>query len=171
MKPKHRARMPPPANRAPRCRSAAQPYAGWRPNFARWLMIVVFRKLFQLVGRRFALIKLLPRVVRHAVDHFARRRIAQRHALFLGGGAVPFRQTVAAKARQVHQVEILHVGALLQMRDQTPERGGLELDSGLVVHAVPPFPLPSFDGSPTHFKGYSPATGSAIRCSSTRSRH
>jgi hypothetical protein len=32
-----------------------------------------------------------------------------------GGRGVPFRQAVATKAREVHEVDILHITALLQM--------------------------------------------------------
>src|SRR5262249_23409812 len=45
----------------------------------------------------------------------------------------PVRQAIAAEAGKIHQVDVLHVGALAQMLDEAPERGGLELGAGLVV--------------------------------------
>ena len=47
--------------------------------------------------------------------------------VLLGGGAIPLGEAVPAEAGEVHQVDVLHVGALAQMRHQRPERGGLEL--------------------------------------------
>src|SRR5260221_569393 len=95
-------------------------------------MTVVLVRLFLVL-----LIPLLPIVIRHAVDDLAGFRIAQRDALLLGRRAVPFGQTVAAKAGQVHQIEVLHVGALAQMRDQAPKRRSLEFSTRFVVHSDP----------------------------------
>src|SRR5690606_36433822 len=36
-------------------------------------------------------------------------------------------QAVAAEAGEIHQVDVLHVGSLAQMRDQRAEGGGLEV--------------------------------------------
>src|SRR5260221_7655591 len=96
-------------------------------------MTVVLVRLFLVL-----LIPLLPIVIRHAVDDLAGFRIAERDALLLGRRAVPLGQAVAAKAGQVHEIEVLHVGALAQMRDQVPKRRSLELRTRLVVHATPP---------------------------------
>src|SRR4029453_12197243 len=90
-----------------------------------------------LLRRRFLLMLLAPFVVGHAVHDLAGLGIAQRDALFLGGGAVPFRQAVAAETGEVHQIDVLHVGAFAQMLDQAPERGGFQLGAGLVVHRGP----------------------------------
>src|SRR5258708_2231991 len=89
-----------------------------------------------LVRRRLLLVLLAPFVVGHAVDDLARLRVGQRHALFLGGGAVPFRQAVAAESGQVHQVDVLHVRALAQMLNESAEGRGFELSAGLVVDLV-----------------------------------
>src|SRR3954464_7135254 len=93
-----------------------------------------------LLRRRRLLVLLAPFVIGHAVDDLARLWIAERHTLLLGGGAVPFRQAVAAEAGQVHQVDVLHVGALAQMRDEGAKRRGLELGAGLCVHLSLHFP-------------------------------
>src|ERR1700732_5012482 len=87
-----------------------------------------------LLGARLLLVLLAPFVIGHAVDNLARFRIAQRDALLLGRGPVPFRQAVAAEAGEVHQIDILHIGALAQMLDQSAEGRGFELGAGLVIH-------------------------------------
>ena len=84
---------------------------------------------------------LAPFVIGHAVDDLARLGIAERDTLLLGGGAVPFRQAIAAEAGEVHQVDVLHIGALAQMRQQRAERRGFELGAGLVVHLHLLFPF------------------------------
>src|SRR3954462_9552375 len=100
-----------------------------------------------LFRRRLFLMLLAPLVVWHAIDDFARLGIGQRDPALLGRRAVPFRQTVAAEPGEVHQVDILHVGALAQMRDERAECRGLQLGTGPVVdrigsHLGPPFPPP-----------------------------
>src|SRR5260370_34629082 len=87
-----------------------------------------------LLGARLLLVLLAPLVIGHAVDDLARLGVAERDAAFLGRGAVPFRQAVAAETGRVHQIDVLHVGALAQMRDQRAVRRGFELGAGLVVH-------------------------------------
>src|SRR5581483_12521155 len=59
-------------------------------------------------------------------------------ALGLGGFLVPVAEAVAAEASKVHQVEVLHVGALAQMLDQPAEGGGFELGTGTVIHGLDP---------------------------------
>src|SRR4030095_11352717 len=41
------------------------------------------------------------------------------------------------EAGEIHQVDVLHVGAFAQVLDQAPERGGLQLGAGLVIHYLP----------------------------------
>ena len=58
----------------------------------------------------------------------------QPRALF-GGFAIPVGQAVAAEAGEDHQVDVLHVGALLdQVVAEAAERGGFEFGDGLRVH-------------------------------------
>src|SRR5437870_2182683 len=57
-----------------------------------------------LLGRCFLLVLLAPLVVGHAIDDLARLGVAERDALFVGRGAVPFREAVAAEAGEVHQI-------------------------------------------------------------------
>src|SRR5882724_8682821 len=87
-----------------------------------------------LVARRFLLVLGLPLVVRHAVDDLTGLGIGDLDAARAGLLAIPARQAVATEARQIHQVKVLHVGALLQMRNQAAESGGFEFGAGLVVH-------------------------------------
>jgi hypothetical protein len=39
-----------------------------------------------------------------------------------------------AESGQVHQVDVLNVGPLLKVRYQTPEGGGFQFGTGLVIH-------------------------------------
>src|SRR5258708_35200047 len=48
-----------------------------------------------LLGAGFLLVMLAPFVIGHAVDDLARLGVAQRDALLLGRGPVPFREAVA----------------------------------------------------------------------------
>src|SRR5262245_24599952 len=75
----------------------------------------------------------LPFLVRHAVERLPALGLGHRHAARIGGVLHPVRQALAAEAGKIHQVEVLHIGALAQMLDEAPERGGLELGAGLVV--------------------------------------
>src|SRR5580700_4274210 len=93
-----------------------------------------------LLGARLLLVLLAPFVIGHAIDDLARLRVAQRDTLFLGRGAIPFRQAVAAEAGEVHQIDVLHIGALAQMLDQGAEGRGFELGAGLVIHSHLLFP-------------------------------
>src|SRR6185437_10987435 len=96
-----------------------------------------------LLGGRILLEFLLPFLVGYPVDDLARVGVGKRHALLLGGLAIPAREAVAAEARQIHQIDVLHVRALAQMFDQAAEGGGFELGAGRIVelrdsHRGPP---------------------------------
>ena len=88
----------------------------------------------QLLGAGGALIGRLPGLVRHAVDGLAALVPAHDRTLGVGGFLEPVRQAVAAEPRQIHQVDVLDVGAGAQMFDKAPEDGGLEFRSGFVVN-------------------------------------
>src|SRR6266702_6309634 len=89
---------------------------------------------FELLGTGGALKLRFPGFIGHAVDRLAALVLAHREALGVGLFLHPVRQAVAAEAGQIHQIDVLHVGALTQMLDQAPEYGGLELRSGFVVN-------------------------------------
>ena len=50
--------------------------------------------------------------------------------------AIPFRQAVTTEAGQIHQIDVLHVGACLQMLHQATKGGGFGFDTGLFVHGI-----------------------------------
>src|SRR5260370_9790062 len=75
-----------------------------------------------------------PFVIGHAIDDLPRFGIGQRKAAIFGFGAIPFRQAVAAKAGQVHQIDVLNIGSFAQMFHEPAEGCGLEFGAGLVVH-------------------------------------
>src|SRR6516162_7707753 len=89
-----------------------------------------------LLRARFLLIFRPPFVVRHAIDDLPRLRVRQRDVALLGLLAIPPRQAIAAKAGQVHQIDVLDIGPLLEMRNEAPECSGFELDASVVVHRI-----------------------------------
>src|SRR5580700_1316904 len=80
-----------------------------------------------------ALIFRLPGLIRHAVDRLAALVLGHADALVVGGVLEPVGEAVAAKAGEVHQVDVLDVGPLAQVLDKAPEGGGLEFRPGFVV--------------------------------------
>src|SRR5260370_19654517 len=118
---------------------SARDYAGTSPEDWGGKESVLVLRLVEgllLVARRLFLVLGLPFVVRHAVDDLARLGIGDLDTLFARLLAIPARQAIAAEAGQVHQVEVLHVGALLQVRDQAAEGGSFEFGAGFVVHGT-----------------------------------
>ena len=71
-------------------------------------------------GNRFAL---LERLTQEILD-----------LAFVGGGLVPLGQAVAAEAREVHQVDVLHVLAAVQVGDQPAKGGGFKFQALLIGH-------------------------------------
>src|SRR5262249_38469546 len=92
-----------------------------------------------LIARGFSLVLGLPLVIRHAVDDLARLGIGYLDALLARLLAIPARQAVTAEPCQVHQVDVLPVGALPQVRDQAAESGSFQFGAGLVVHGNSPW--------------------------------
>src|SRR6185312_8015753 len=76
----------------------------------------------------------LPFLVRHAVNDLAAFVLAHAEAFGVGCVLHPVRQAIAAEARQIHHIDVLHVGARAQMLDQAPEHGRFKLGARLVVH-------------------------------------
>ena len=89
-----------------------------------------FRHRGLLLGRRLFLILGLPFLVGHAVDDLPRFRVGQPDALRLGFLAIPAAEAIPAKAGEVHQVDVLHVGSLAQMLNQAAECGGFQFGGG-----------------------------------------
>ncbi|EGE55978.1 hypothetical protein RHECNPAF_77009 [Rhizobium etli CNPAF512] len=97
----------------------------YSPRDGLFVRVVQFKS--GLLHRRgLVLVEIFPVLVRHAVDHFARFVLRHRNALGFGSFAVPVRQAVAAEAGEIHQIDVLHVAALLKMRDEAAEGGGFE---------------------------------------------
>ncbi len=85
--------------------------------------------LCDLFRRRLALMALFPLRKGHAVDDFARLILAQ----IAVGFRDPIGEAIAAKARYSHQIDVLDVGPVLQMRNQAAEGG---CGNGIVEHIV-----------------------------------
>src|SRR5579863_7441972 len=96
-----------------------------------------------LIGAGFLLVLRLPLFVGHAIDDLARIRIGQGDTLGFGRLAVPAAEAIPAEPRQVHHVDVLHVGPFAQVLDQAAECGCFQLGAGLLVevgcgHGRPP---------------------------------
>ncbi len=100
-------------------------------------------------GARLRLVAALPRLERHAVDVLPGRGLVEGEALRPGGVLQPGRQAVAAEARKRHEVDVLHIGPLAQMRRQPPEGGSLEPHEGVVVQCHDRLPHPLADAAPS----------------------
>src|SRR5262245_61036229 len=88
----------------------------------------------------FALIFRLPLGIGHAIDMGARVLAGDSEALGPGGLLIPVGQAIAAEAGQIHQVDVLDIGASAQMLHKTAEHRGFKLGLGLLVdHHEPPF--------------------------------
>ena len=70
---------------------------------------------FFLLGGRLFLVEPLPLAEIHAIDLGAGIVFGEFNALLAGGILIPIRQTIAAEARQNHQIDILHIAALAQV--------------------------------------------------------
>src|SRR5690606_41968761 len=79
---------------------------------------VPYTTLFRsLLGRRLGLVARFPLALWHAVDDRARLLLAHRAVRF----GDPVGEAVAAEAGQTHQIDVLRVGAVLQMPDRSEE--------------------------------------------------
>ena len=85
---------------------------------------VGFREGGLLPGGRLFLVFRLPFLVRHAVNDLARIRIGDDDALGVRLFPIPAAEAIPAESRQIHHIDVLHVGALPQMRHKAAERGG-----------------------------------------------
>lgn len=71
-----------------------------------------FERLLLLRAGR-DLITVLPISMGHAVDVLTSLIVVKRNAVQFGFGTIPFGQTIAAETGQVHQIDVLYVGAVL----------------------------------------------------------
>src|ERR1700737_3517789 len=81
-----------------------------------------------------ALMGRLPGLVGHAVDGLAALVLAHRGTLGVGLFLEPVGEAVAAETREIHQVDVLDIGAGTQMVDKAPEDRSFEVRSGFVVN-------------------------------------
>ena len=130
---------PPPSSSAPWPRSSesepAQRIVGRRDRgVTSRRSAVTVGELGLGLGGRLGLVASAPFVVGHPVDQLAGLVIGHRLAALLRGGAIPLGQAGPAEAGEVHQVDVLHIGAAAQVLDERAEGGGLELGLGLGVH-------------------------------------
>src|SRR5438045_8023461 len=86
-----------------------------------------------------ALMAGLPLVVRHAINVLAALLLGQRDSALVRRILEPVRKAVAAEAGQVHEIDVLNVGAVPQMLDESAESGGFQLGPGhgVQVHHGP----------------------------------
>src|SRR5690606_6708047 len=83
--------------------------------------MVLWAALFErclLVRRSLCLIARTPFIVWHAIDDFSRRFLVERDPRCLSCLPIPVGEAVPAKTGQVHQIDVLNIGTLAQMRDQ-----------------------------------------------------
>ena len=97
------------------------------------MLLACFFERGLLFGRGFLLVLGAPLVVGHAVDDFAALLLAHRDALGVGCVFHPVGETVAAKAGQIHQIDVLHVSARTQVLDQAAVDGGFEFRAGILI--------------------------------------
>jgi len=62
-----------------------------------------------------SLMLVFPLRIRHAVDNLTRRIEVEINISLRGLCRIPLRQTVTAKSRKVHQINVLHIIALSQV--------------------------------------------------------
>ena len=97
------------------------------------------RKRALLFLGRLPLVALLPLRKRHAVNTKAGIVLRHLNALRLRRFPIPIRETIAAKTRQYHQINVLNIRAILQMPEQPPKGGGFQFfPCGLVqrLHVI-----------------------------------
>src|SRR5215207_8720545 len=84
----------------------------------------------ELLRRRLGLVAGFPVLVGHTVDELAALVLRERDAARVGRVLEPVREAVAAEAREVHEVDVLHVGAGIEVLDEPAEGRGFELGPG-----------------------------------------
>ena len=92
-----------------------------------------FREFGFLRVGRFGLVFGFPLAEWHAVENLARFLFADLDPTLGGGFIIPIAEAIPAKARVVHHVDILNIGALAQVIAQAAKGGGFEFGAGGVV--------------------------------------
>src|SRR6516225_8152318 len=103
--------------------------AAQRPS----MLLTCFFERSLLFGRGVLLVFGAPFVIGHAVDDLAALLLGHRDSLGVGGIFHPVGEAVAAKTGQIHQIDVLHVGARAQVLDQAAVDGGFEFRTGILI--------------------------------------
>ena len=90
------------------------------------------------------MIAVFPFFERYAVDAFACLVVIKGDVSFPSGCEIPFGETVPAESSEIHEINILHVGAALQVFYQATKSGGFNFDTSLVIHEDPRWKFGSY---------------------------
>src|SRR3954447_10169879 len=113
---------------------------GIKPGMTENLVLMPRVECGLLRGRFFLLVLRLPLLIGHAVDLLAALVLSERNALSVGRFLHPVAEAIAAEAREIHQVDVLHLGARAQMLDEAAEHRGVEFGLGFFVESHGDFP-------------------------------
>ena len=78
----------------------------------------------------------LPLSVRHAVDPLAGPVIVEISLERLGLGDEPLGEAVSAKPGEVHELNVLNILSPIEVGEEPPKRGGLQLGACSVIHGL-----------------------------------
>jgi len=109
----------------------------------------------ELLLRGGALVQGLPLGICHAVNDFAGIWIGDGNALIGGGLAIPAAEAIAAETGEIHQIDILGVGAFAQVLHQAAKGGGFELFGGGGIERGGRHSNFFLGGWPCRFRGHS----------------
>src|SRR3954452_24449604 len=108
---------------------------GIKPGMTENLVLMPRVECGLLRGRGFLLVLRLPLLIGHAVDLLTALVLSERNTLVVGGFLHPVAEAIAAQAREIHQVDVLHLGARTQMLDEAAEHRGVEFGLGFFVES------------------------------------
>src|SRR3954470_24899879 len=86
-----------------------------------------------LLRTRIFLVFRLPLFIWHAIDKLASVLIGKADTLRFRLLAIPAAQAVPAESREIHHVDVLHVGTLAQMLHQATECGSFQLGASRFI--------------------------------------
>ncbi len=97
------------------------------------VFVTGFKSLFLCFGC-FCLIFLFPFIIGHAVNHFPCLWLLHCNSLVASRLLISVGQTVAAKSRQVHQINILNIISVSQMGNQSAKSGCFQFSFCFLIH-------------------------------------
>jgi len=98
------------------------------------LVLMVLLEHLILLRRGFRLVFLLPLGVRHSVNNLLGLFFIELNSFILSRLSVPVTETISAKTRKIHEVDILYLFVLIQVLYQMSEYSGFKFNPGLIVH-------------------------------------